>query len=120
VNGRKLSHTDIDLGTLQIGNSKVYTLDATDGNYYEVLNTNSKIDVKLEEEVQAGKVASALGQTFQTVRIQKRGSHRANHPSIDWLANQNPVKNNFKFACGFLPWFGSECLRKYEPVWATD
>ena len=58
VNGRKLSHTDIDLGTLQIDNSKVYTLDATDGNYYEVLNTNSKIDVKLEEEVQAGKVAS--------------------------------------------------------------
>ena len=58
VNGRKLSHKDIDLGTLQIDNSKVYTLDATDGNYYEVLNTNSKIDVKLEEEVQAGKVAS--------------------------------------------------------------
>ena len=58
MNGRKLSHKDIDLGTLQIDNSKVYTLDATDGNYYEVLNTNSKIDVKLEEEVQAGKVAS--------------------------------------------------------------
>ena len=42
VNGRKLSHTDIDLGTsLLIGDGTVKTLDATDGNYYEVLNANS-------------------------------------------------------------------------------
>ena len=58
VNGRTLSHADIDLGTLLIGDDRVKTKDTVDGNYYEVLNTNSKIDVKLEEEVQAGKVAS--------------------------------------------------------------
>jgi hypothetical protein len=58
VNSRKLSHTDIGLGTLLIGDGKVKTRDTVDGNYYEVLNTNSKIDVKLEEEVQAGEVQS--------------------------------------------------------------
>ena len=58
VNGRKLSHADIDLGTLLIANGTVKTKDAVDGNYYEVLNSNSKIDVRFEEEVQAGKVQS--------------------------------------------------------------
>ena len=46
VNGRKLSHADIDLGTLLIANVTVKTKDAVDGNYYEVLNSNSKIDVR--------------------------------------------------------------------------
>jgi hypothetical protein len=58
VNGRKLSHADVDLGTLLISGQSVKTKDAVDGQYYEVLNTNSKIEVKLEEEVQAGKVQS--------------------------------------------------------------
>ena len=39
VNGRKLSHNDIDLGTLLIANGTVKTKDAVDGNYYEVLNS---------------------------------------------------------------------------------
>ena len=56
VNGRKLSHADVDLGTLLISGESVKTKDAVDGQYYEVLNTNSQIEVKLEEEVQAGKV----------------------------------------------------------------
>ena len=56
VNGRKLSHADIDLGTLLIADGTVKTKDAVDGQYYEVLNSNSKIDVRFEEEVQAGKV----------------------------------------------------------------
>ena len=58
VNGRKLSHADVDLGTLLISGESVKTKDAVDGQYYEVLNTNSQIEVKLEEEVQAGKVQS--------------------------------------------------------------
>ena len=58
INGRKLSHADIDLGTLLIGDGTVKTKDALDGNYYEVLNTNSKIEVKLEEQIQAGKVVA--------------------------------------------------------------
>ena len=56
VNGRKLSHADIDFGTLLIANGTVKTKDAVDEQYYEVLNSNSKIDVRFEEEVQAGKV----------------------------------------------------------------
>ena len=50
VNGRKLSHADIDLGTLLIADGTVKTKDAVDGQYYEVLNSNSKIDVRFEEE----------------------------------------------------------------------
>ena len=56
VNGRKLSHADIDLDTMLIANKKVYTQDESDGAYYQVLNSNSKMEVKFEEEVQAGKV----------------------------------------------------------------
>ena len=56
VNGNKLSYNDINLGTLLIGDGTVKTKDVNDGKYYEVLNSNSKIDVRFEEEVQAGKV----------------------------------------------------------------
>jgi negative regulator of replication initiation len=56
VNGRKLSHADIDLGTLLISGETVKTKDALDGNYYQVLNSNSKIDVKFDDKIEAGKV----------------------------------------------------------------
>jgi len=58
VNGAQLSYRDLDLGSLQITANKTYTLDEADGQYYQVLNTNSEIDIKFEEEVQPGKVAS--------------------------------------------------------------
>lgn len=58
VNGGQLSYNDIDLGSLRITDTKAYTLDEKDGQYYQVLNTNSEIDIKFEEEVQPGKVAS--------------------------------------------------------------
>jgi hypothetical protein len=58
VNGDQLSYNDIALGSLRITANKTYTLDEADGQYYQVLNTNSEIDIKFEEEVQPGKVAS--------------------------------------------------------------
>ena len=58
VNGAQLSYNDIALGALQITDNKVYSLDEEDGQYYQILNTNSEIEIKFEDEVQTGKVAS--------------------------------------------------------------
>ena len=55
VNGKKLSHTDIDLGSLQITSAQVKTRDPVDNLYYEVLNTNSQLVVQ-EDQAQAGKL----------------------------------------------------------------
>ena len=73
VNGRKLSHADIDLGTLLIADGTVKTKDAVDGQYYEVLNSNSQIDVRFEEEIQAGKVQS--GQIIPVEFEGKKGQY---------------------------------------------
>ena len=58
VNGRPLGYQDIDLGSLRVTANKTYTLDEEDGEYYQVLNTNSEIEITFEDEVQPGKVAS--------------------------------------------------------------
>jgi hypothetical protein len=58
VNGRKLSYKEVDTGVLRITENGAYTLDEADGVYYKVLNTNSEIVVKSEEEVQPGKLAA--------------------------------------------------------------
>jgi hypothetical protein len=57
VNGSQLSYRDIELGPLKLSDSKAYTLDESDGNYYQILNTNSEIVVKEEAEVEIGKLA---------------------------------------------------------------
>ena len=44
VNGAQLSYNDIALGALQITDNKVYSLDEEDGQYYQILNTNSEIE----------------------------------------------------------------------------
>ena len=58
INGKKLSHRDINLGNLKIDDAgKLFTLDNSDNTYYELLNTNSQIQVKFDEESQqVGKV----------------------------------------------------------------
>ena len=50
VNGRQISYADIHLGALKLTDNKAYTLDESDGNYYEIINTNSDFTIKLEEE----------------------------------------------------------------------
>ena len=59
VNGNKLSYREINLGNLLIGDDgSVKTKDADDGNFYKILNENSKIEVKFEEQIQSGKVVA--------------------------------------------------------------
>ena len=57
VNGEKLSYRDIEFGSLKITGNKTYSLDESDGQYYQVLNTNSEIEVAFEE-TDAGKVTA--------------------------------------------------------------
>ena len=45
VNGRQLSHEDMDLGALKLTSNKAYTLDESDGNHYEILHTNSDFTI---------------------------------------------------------------------------
>ena len=59
VNGNKLSYREINLGNLLIGDDgSVKTKDTDDGNFYKILNENSKIEVKFEEQIQSGKVVA--------------------------------------------------------------
>jgi len=55
VNGKKLSHADIDLGPLQITSTQVKTRDPADNLYYEVINTNSQLVVQ-EDQAQVRKL----------------------------------------------------------------
>jgi hypothetical protein len=57
VNGSQLSYRDIEFGSLKITGNKTYSLDESDGRYYQVLNTNSEIEVVFEE-TDAGKVTA--------------------------------------------------------------
>jgi hypothetical protein len=65
VNGAQLSYRDLDLGSLQITNNKVYALDETDSQYYEVIHANSDIQIKFQEDegepakIQRGQIVPA-------------------------------------------------------------
>ena len=58
VNGRKLSYREIDTGALRITENEAYTLDASDGQFYRIMNENSEIIVKGEDDVQPGKLSA--------------------------------------------------------------
>ena len=67
VNGRQLSHEDMDLGALKLTSNKAYTLDESDGNHYEILHTNSDFTIQFEEEDEEGAPTGGKVQTGQII-----------------------------------------------------
>ena len=67
VNGRQLSYADIDLGALKLTDNKAYTLDESDGNYYEILNSNSEFTIELEEKDEEGEPTGSKVQQGQII-----------------------------------------------------
>ena len=71
VNGQQLSYRDIDLASVRITENKAYVLYDSNNTYYEVLHSNSDIQVHFEEDagepakIQAGQIISASNQLFK-------------------------------------------------------
>ena len=69
VNGLQLSYRDIELASIKITDNKAYVLDDSDGKYYEIIHTNSDIEIKFEEEtsakVQTGQIIPAGDALFK-------------------------------------------------------
>ena len=71
VNGKTLSYRDLHLGSIRITANKAFALDESDGQYYEIIHSNSDIEIKFDADagqpakVQTGQIIPAGDSLFK-------------------------------------------------------